>query len=447
MPLRRRSKIIVTFLGLALLVVLLGAVFIWHSEAKDSDALITTPVVITPERIAQGKALAIASDCVACHSTTGSKPFAGGLPMPLPMGNIYSTNITPDKEHGIGQYSLQEFQRAVQYGIRRDGGNLYPAMPYTAYAKLTPDDIQSLYAYFMQGVPAVAQENRKPDFPWPLTLRFPLKVWNQLFLSKGVYQNKPEQSAEWNRGAYLVQGAAHCGTCHTPRGLAMQEKAYDETNKHYLAGAALGGWQAYNITSDPHSGIGTWTKAEIVQYLRTGNVPNKAQAAGGMAEAITHSFSKMSDQDLQAMATYLVTVPAYQDQQTAARSSFGKPTTDYQDVRFAAQGGKAAPTGAELYLNHCASCHGKTGVGTPDGYYPSMVHNSVLGAKDAHNLIQVMLNGAEVENGKDHYFMPSFAGELNDEELATLANYVTVTFGHGAGTVSAHDVKKLRPAH
>ena len=178
-------------------------------------------------------------------------------------------------------------------------------------------------------------------------MRWPLIAWNTLFLEKGAYQYKSDRSSEWNRGAYLVQGAAHCGSCHTPRGLGMQEKAYDESQKGFLAGAKIGGWEAFNITSNTASGIGSWSQPEIVQYLKTGNVPFKAQAAGSMAEAVTHSFSKMDDADLQAIALYLRDIPSVGDNQTRPRSSKIQPIENND------------PTGANVYLNNCASCHGK----------------------------------------------------------------------------------------
>lgn len=177
------------------------------------------------ELVKRGEYVARTADCVACHSTEHDKPFAGGLAMGLPMGNIYSTNITPDKDTGIGSYTLDDFKRVMREGVTPDHRNLYPAMPYPSYTKMTDDEIEAMYAYFMHGVQPIHQENRTPDFYWPLTMRWPLKVWNWMFLEEGAYQPKAGQSDEWNRGAYLVQGPAHCGTCHTPRGLAMQERA------------------------------------------------------------------------------------------------------------------------------------------------------------------------------------------------------------------------------
>lgn len=384
----------------------------------------------TPQE--KGRYLAVASDCVACHTASGGKPFSGGLAMPLPMGNIYSTNITPDKTYGIGTYSLNDFKKVLREGIKPDGSNLYPAMPFPSYTKLTDEDIANLYAYFMHGVEPVNQPNITPDFPWPLTMRWPLIAWNTLFLDKGAYHYKPDKSTEWNRGAYLVQGAAHCGSCHTPRGLGMQEKAYDESQDGFLSGAKIGGWEAFNITSDKASGIGNWSQRDVVQYLKTGNVPFKAQAAGSMAEAVTHSFSKMKDADLSAIALYLKDIKAVSDEQSRPRSS--KVQTTQQNVM----------PGAKIYLNNCASCHGRDGAGTADGYYPSMVGNSVVGATDANNLLQVILHGAEVNNGKDHYFMPAFADQLSNEQVAQLAEYLVQSFGGHPLTVTSDQVKKLR---
>ncbi|MBR8068536.1 c-type cytochrome [Burkholderia cenocepacia] len=404
---------------------------------------------LAADRIAAGKALAVAADCVACHTVQGGQPFAGGLAMPLPMGDIYSTNITPDRQTGIGNYSEQDFANVLRKGLRRDGGNLYPAMPYPSYTKFSDDDIANLYAYFMQGVAPVRQPNRAPDFPWPLTMRWPMKIWNALYLREGAYVPKPGRDAEWNRGAYLVQGAAHCGTCHTPRGIGMQELAYDETGVGYLAGAPLAGWQAFNITHDRDAGIGAWTTAQIVQYLRTGNVPGKAQAAGPMAEAVEHSFSRMSERDLNAIAVYLSTVPAAKGADTAPRSTQGRPTDDYVAIRAAAAAGGRTPAGASLYLDHCASCHGMTGAGTTDGFFPSLFANSAVGTATASNLLQVVMHGASVNNGTTHYFMPAFQTELGDDEVVTLVNYLSERFGNGRARVSAAEVAKIRtaPAH
>ena len=404
-------------------------------HAEDFDATL----------VARGEYVARTADCVACHTSEEGKPFAGGLPMGLPMGNIYSTNITPDKATGIGQYTLEDFKRVLRQGIRRDGGNLYPAMPYPSYTKMTDDEIAALYAYFMQGVKPIQQENRSPDFYWPLTVRWPLKVWNWMFLEEGAYQLKTGQSDQWNRGAYLVQGPGHCGTCHTPRGLAMQEQAYDETGREFLAGADIASWHAFNITSDPNSGIGTWRRDELVRYLKTGNVQGKGQAAGPMAEAVQHSFSQMTDADLRAIAVYLNTVPAVSDGDTQPRDRYGAPSNDFLRLRAQPEAKDASEDrGARVYLESCAACHEPSGQGSPDGYYPSMFHNSVIGTNYANNLVNVVLNGVQRKTPGNDVLMPAFRDHLSDEDIAALANYLSHQFGQGGMDVTPRSVKALR---
>ena len=393
--------------------------------------------------IKQGEYLAVAGDCMACHSTVKGKPFAGGLPLKVPMlGTIYSSNITPDAQTGIGTWTLADFDRAVRKGVAKDGHNLYPAMPYVSYAKIDDDDVKALYAYFRYGVAPVNQAQRPSDIPWPLNMRWPLTVWNWVFLKSGPYQNKSGQSVAWNRGAYLVQGLAHCSTCHTPRGFGMQEKALDETGSGFLGGSVLAGWDGYNITSDPNSGIGSWTQAQLVQYLQTGSVPGLAQAAGPMGEAVQHSFSHMTDADIAAIATYIRTVPAVNDGASHSRASWGTPATDVTRLRGVALSEELDP--ARLYLGNCATCHQAHGQGTPDGYYPPLFHNSTVGASNPGNLVQVILHGVHRKAGDNDVGMPAFATELSDAQIAALTNYVTKQFGNPAATVNASDVAKLR---
>src|SRR5580692_631583 len=255
--------------------------------------------------IERGRYLAIATDCGACHTAPGGKPFAGGLPISTPLGTIYSTNITPSVDFGIGHYTEEEFSRALRRGVRRDGANLYPAMPYTSYAKFTEDDAHALYLYFTQTVKPVEQRPPPTQLPFPMNIRASMIAWNLLFLDSAAFVPDPHQSPEWNRGAYLVQGAAHCSTCHTPRGFLMQEEA-----SRALSGAPVGPWYAPNITSDPISGIGSWTNEEIAAYLRTGHLSGKAQAAGSMGEAVEDSFQHLTAADLDAIATYIKSVVA-----------------------------------------------------------------------------------------------------------------------------------------
>lgn len=364
------------------------------------------------------------------------------MPVPL-LGTIYTSNITPDPETGIGKWTREDFERAVRHGVSKNSGNLYPAMPYVSYAKIGDDDASALYAYFMHGVEPVRQTPPKNEIPALLSMRWPLKIWNWLFLKDGAYQPKPSQSVEWNRGAYLVQGLAHCGTCHTPRGIAMQEKALDEAGGGFLSGSVLAGWDGYNITPDAKAGIGGWTQQQLVQYLRIGSVPGVAQAAGPMAEAIEHSFSKLSDADIGAIATYIRTVPAVADSSSQPRFAWGKPAEDGLRLRGVALASSGIDP-ARLYLGNCASCHQMQGKGTPDGYYPSLFHNSTVGAPNPTNLVQVILNGVQRKAAGEDVGMPAFRHALSDAQIAALANYLTGQFGNPAARVSEQDVAKLR---
>lgn len=399
-----------------------------------------------PALIKQGQYLAVAGDCMACHSTMKGKPFAGGLPLKIPMlGTIYSSNITPDPQTGIGTWTLEDFDRAVRKGVSKDGHNLYPAMPYVSYAKISDDDVKALYAYFKYGVAPVSQATQPGDIPFPLNMRWPLTAWNWVFLKSGPYENKSNQSVEWNRGAYLVQGLAHCSTCHTPRGFAMEEKALDETSSGFLGGSVLSGWEGYNITSDANGGIGGWTQAQLVQYLQTGSVPGLAQAAGPMGEAVEHSFSQMTNADIDAIATYIKTVPAVSDAAAGAskpRSAWGAPATDVNRLRGVALSEQLDP--ARLYLGNCATCHQAHGQGSPDGYYPPLFHNSTVGASNPGNLVQVILHGVHRKAGNNDIGMPAFATHLTDAQVAALTNYVTTQFGNPAARVTDADVAKLR---
>lgn len=408
-------------------------------HAAGADAL------TDPQLIKRGEYLAIAGDCIACHSTGRDQPFAGGLPMKIPsVGTIYSSNITPDAQTGIGDWTLEEFDHAVRQGISKDGHHLYPAMPYPSYAKISDDDVKALYAYFKHGVAPVRRPQETDTTP--LKTRKLLALWNGLFLQKTPYQFKTDQSVAWNRGAYLAQGLAHCGSCHTPRGLALQERALDESGKGFLSGSSVDGWDGYNITSDLDSGIGRWTQAQLVQYLRSGSVPGLAQAAGLMGEAVQHSFSQMSADDIDAIATYIRTVPAVSDGSKQPRHGWGNPASDATRLRGIALNATLSATldPARLYLGNCASCHQAQGQGTTDGYYPSLLHNSTVGASKPDNLVQVILHGVHRVTPDNDAGMPAFAAVLSNAQIAALSNYITAQFGNPAVKISAEQVAKLR---
>lgn len=390
-----------------------------------------------PELIEKGRYLAVLGDCKACHTAPGGSPYAGGRPMAIPrLGTVYTSNITPDIRTGIGAWQLEEFERALRHGIGRDGRNLYPAMPYDAYAKVTAEDMRALYAYFLFGVAPVHGEPPADKIRRALSARWPLAIWNFLFVPDETFAPNPEQSAAWNRGAYLVQGLAHCGECHTPRGIAFQIKAYDETEKGFLAGGpVLDGWQAYNITPDPENGIGLWTQEQLTRYLKSGHVNRLAQAGGPMAEAIENSFSQMRDSDITAIVTYLRAIPPVGGRQSTPRQQRGSPATDVVIKRGNLIRRDAEPNnlearsdGARLYLGLCATCHGVDGTGSRDGYYPSLVHNSTVGAENSHNLRQVILQGVRRTIDGEEIMMPGFADELDDAQVRRLLDYLRRQF-------------------
>jgi mono/diheme cytochrome c family protein len=417
--------------------VLLIAVGSASAFAADSDV------------IARGKYIATASDCEACHTQPGGKPLAGGLPLESPLGVIYSTNITPSKQHGIGNYSLEQFSNALRRGVRRDGAHLYPAMPYASYARLTEDDIKALYAYFMQQVQPVDEPVAKQtSLPFPYNMRFSMAFWNALFLDSKPFAPDPSQSAERNRGKYLVDGAAHCGECHTPRGFFLQQK-----HSQAFGGAVIGSWYAPNITPDATSGIGAMSADELFRYLKFGKVAGKAQAGGEMALAVQLSFSKLSDEDLHAMVSYLRSVPPLTDSHAKSKFTQGRPFTDV--ASFRGVGGmsydRSLPGGtAQLFAANCATCHGIAAQGSRDTYFPSLFHNSALAAGGGRNAIAAILFGIGRSTTDGLAFMPGFGGkttdiaDLSDQQVAQLTNFLLRHYGDSSYRVTPNLVKQVR---
>ncbi|WP_186369573.1 c-type cytochrome [Yersinia alsatica] len=389
--------------------------------------------------IARGEYLTKAADCVACHTTKDGKPFAGGLAFKTPMGTLYSPNITPDKATGIGSWTDEEFLRALHEGKGKNGENLYPAFPYTSYTLLKDDDVKAIKAYLFS-LPAVHQPNRENDMPFPFNQRWGLWFWNLVNFDGQRFEPDSSKDAQWNQGAYFVEALGHCGECHTPRNITMGMK----DSKAY-AGTEIDGWTAFNITSDPHAGIGGWSQEQIVQYLRSGHVDGKAQAAGPMAEVIENSTRHLTDSDLNAMAVYLRTLkPLNPDDETKSRSDWGQPATSVNTLRGMPFTADNNTDGARLYLGNCASCHGFTGGGVQDGYYPSLMKNSVVGASAPNNLINVILHGVSRKTNDGAVFMPGFANTLTDEQVVSLSNYLLQQFGQPALNIKADDVKTLR---
>ena len=383
-----------------------------------------------------GEYLARAADCVACHSISGGKAFAGGLKMGTPLGAIYSTNITPDPETGIGRYSVADFDRALRQGIAKDGHRLYPAMPYPSYVKLNDADVAGLYGFFMKQVPPVQQANLKSEIPALLSIRWPLAIWNVFFAPSGSYVAKADHDAAWNRGAYLVQGLGHCGACHTPRGIGLQEKALDDSSPNYLAGAELDAWYAPSLRGNMRTGLGAWSTKDIGEFLKHGH--NRVGTAfGSMIDVVNNSTSYLSDSDIDAIANYLNSLPSTATQQAVA---YNNATTVALRNRPTTQPGGAVYTGA------CASCHGFDAKGfTP--YMPALAGNPVVLDDNPSSLINLVLNGSiplVVKGMPDAYRMPQFRQQLSDQDAADVITFTRNRWGNQAPAVTATQVAKLR---
>lgn len=393
--------------------------FAGQAIAQDADAAL----------IAKGQYLSTAGDCGACHSVSGGKPFAGGLAIQTPIGAIYATNITPSKTAGIGDYTLEDFDRAVRQGIRKDGAHLYPGMPYTSFSKITDEDVAALYAYFMHGVDPVDEAASETALPFPFNIRLSMAGWNLIFADGEPFKPDPAQSAAWNRGAYLVQGLTHCSTCHTPRNFLMAE----ETSKA-LAGASLGTWFAPNVTPDQHAGIGSWSTEQLAAYLSTGRSGNGSQAGGPMLEAIDKSFSKLTEDDISAIVTYVKRMPAL-----ALNAPPGKLPAAAPHVSDVALMSGSASAGAELYDAHCSTCHQASGEGFNG--LPALFGNAALRRPVADNAVMAILTGLDPTKGQ---VMPSFGDRMDDAQVATLVNYLFATFGDAGVQTTPQRVGELR---
>lgn len=393
-------------------------------------------------QIARGEYLARAGDCVACHTKAGGEPFAGGLPMATPIGTLYSTNITPDKQSGIGGYSYDDFQKAVRHGVAKNGDTLYPAMPYPSYAVVSDEDMQALYAYFMHGVKPVAQANQESDIPWPLSMRWPLAIWRGVFAPDvKAFQPVQGQDPVLARGQYLVEGLGHCGACHTPRSITMQEKALNnDEGSDFLSGsnAPIDGWTASNLRGDGRDGLGRWSEDDLVQFLRMGRNDHTA-VFGGMTDVVQHSLQHLTAEDATAIARYLKSLGAKDPNQVGF--------TPDDTVAKALWKGDDSKTGASVYVDSCAACHKTDGSGYAR-FFPELRGNPVVLASDPTSLIHIVLSGAQLPGMKGAptaITMPAFGWRLNDQQVADVVNFIRTSWGNTAtSTVSASDVAEVR---
>nr|WP_080290430.1 c-type cytochrome [Pseudomonas syringae] len=395
---------------------------------------------VDPALLAKGAYLARAGDCVACHTSKDGKEFAGGLPMETPIGMIYSSNITPDMDTGIGHYSFEDFDKAVRQGVAKEGYTLYPAMPYPSYARIQEQDMRALYAYFMHDVPAVKQQSRAVDIPWPLSMRWPLSVWRKMFAPDPVaFTPLAGQDKSLARGAYLVEGLGHCGSCHTPRAFSLQEKALSEVDgKQFLAGGApLEGWNAKSLRGDHRDGLGSWSEAELVQYFKTGRT-DRAAAFGSMSEVIVQSLQYLSDSDLTAIAHYLKSLPAV--------DPADKPLHDDGRTAAALHDLEVDTLGARIYADSCMACHRSDGKGYAQTF-PGLASNPVLNGEDPSSLIRIVLGGATLPGtltAPTAYTMPAFGWRLSAEETAAVVSFIRGSWGNVGGAVTAAQVTSVR---
>jgi nicotinate dehydrogenase subunit B len=394
---------------------LLAAIFTWRTEIAPIPA--PNPGVYSAGTIERGRQLAALGDCAVCHTAEDGIINAGGRPLATPFGTVYATNITPDADTGLGRWSFAAFERAMREGIHRDGRHLYPAFPYTHFARTSEDDLQALYAYLMAQEP-VRQSTPLTKLRFPFSVRPLMSLWNALFLTSGTLPHDATRSESWNRGKYLVEGLGHCAGCHSPRNALGAEAG----GAHHLAGGWVDGWEAPALTQLSHAPI-PWSKQDLIEYLRTGYSPLHGSAAGPMAPVITQ-LAALPDADIDAMASYL--------------SSYNASVSDAErrSLQAAIESQTAGATlraGAQLYEGACAVCHqaGLPSAGPrPDvfGINSSLALNTNLHSERPDNLVRVIMEGVATERAGIHGAMPAFSQHFDDGQLTTLVTYLRGRF-------------------
>lgn len=425
--LRNRGRVsllrVLTLALAALMLVSLGVALLQRQRAS------MEPVAEKRGNAGRGQYLATAGNCLSCHTARGGKPYAGGRAIQTPFGTLYSPNITPDRETGIGEWSPEDFRRALHEGKSKDGSLLYPAFPYTNYTKVTRDDADAMAAFF-RTVPPVRQQNKPHEMRFPYDKRVLLAPWRTLYFKEGEYRDDPAQTPEWNRGAYLVQGLGHCNACHAERNKLGAVKE-DQT-----AGGLIRvlNWYAPSLTSSRETGLGDWDVAQIVMLLKTG-IADRGAVFGPMAEVVHDSLQHLTEADLAAMAVYL------KSQREEDKSSVGG-----QQVLTGEQGAQLMQRGARVYKERCAQCHQGNGEGVPR-IYPPLANNEAIVMRNPVNAIRMVLNGGfppSTAGNPRPYGMPPFAQLLSDEEVASVVTYVRGSWGNAAAPVSNVEVAAAR---
>ncbi len=420
--------LLVTTRGLASLAAIAVAATVMLASG-DLLAQAPRPTKVDPALIAKGEYLARAGDCIACHTQPEGQLFAGGRPMLTPFGTLFTSNITPDRETGIGKWSADDFYKTMHTGRFPDDGLLYPAMPFGSYTKVTRADSDAIYAY-LRTIPAVKQANRPHDLRFPYNNRSLILGWRTLYFHEGEYKPDPKQSAEWNRGAYLVEGLGHCAMCHT---------AINALGGSSEADAFQGGlipmqnWYAPSLTSNKEAGLGDWSLKDITDYLKTG-VSARGSVYGPMAEVVYNSLQYLNDADTRAMAIYLKSL-GQGSPPRAATSNLPRPENSL-----------LLTLGKTIYDRQCASCHGAQGLGKPP-HYPPLADNQSIQMASSVNPIRMVLNGGYPPGTAGNprpYGMPPFAQSLSDDEVAAVVTYIRTAWGNRGAAVSARDANALR---
>ncbi len=422
----RAAKPIVALAVLTLAAILPTSPFVGAAQAAEASAVAANA---RPEVVVRGEYLARAGDCIACHTAPRGKTFAGGLAMETPFGTLYSPNITPDSAYGIGKWTADQFYTMMHTGKSPDGKLIYPAMPIAQYTKVTRQDSDAIFAY-LKSVPAVHQANRKHDLRFPFNQRELLIGWRTLYFSEGEFKPNAKRSAEWNRGAYLVEGLGHCTMCHTKINM-LGGSSKDEQ----FAGGLIPvqNWYAPSLTSDKDGGLGDWSTKDIVDLLQAG-ISDRGAVYGPMAEVTYHSLQYMTDDDAKAMAVYLKTLPDNDPGRKAGPPAKVEPAV--------------AANGKRIYMAKCATCHGDNGEGKQQ-HYPPLAGNQSIEMDSAVNPIRIVLNGGfppGTRRNPEPYGMPPFAQELSDADAAAVVTYIRTAWGNHGQPVTAAQVNELRRA-
>jgi mono/diheme cytochrome c family protein len=377
------------------------------------------------EVIARGKTLVEAGDCASCHTPDRTKPFAGGKRIDTPFGGIYSPNLTPDRDTGIGEWSDEEFYRALRYGVARNGSRYYPAFPYPNFTKLIRDDILAIRAYLATLTP-FRNQPPPPELRWPLNYRVVMRGWNLLFFRPGIFQPNQAKSPQWNRGGYLVEGVAHCGTCHTPKNIFGADQ-----RGQAFGGGLVQGMFAPRLDAAERSGLKSWSVEDIAEYLQSGR-NGRSHAGELMSEVVVNSTSKMSDADVRAIAVYLKDLPAGAPEPVVTPP----PPAQMAD-------------GEKIYEGACVACHEADGSGAPR-IYPPLPGNANLQSADPSSTLRVILDGAETvttPRAPNAGSMPAYAAKLSDRQIADVTNFIRNSWGNAAPLVTPEQVAKARKAN